>query len=181
MALRQKCWNQFLFPPCDWKPLIRQQAMCASVRKHRATHRVLCSNSSPRKAFLSSPNHRALRISLRVILAVPYSENGPQGDPFRNHGGHQMECDGRTAEDSKRSLPPVLPTMAGSVKQVCVCVRARARVLLWRWLGKRCHISNDYIDIPHFRELFDCPSYINYAVERLSDVSPVSHFPLCNL
>jgi hypothetical protein len=25
-------------------------------------------------------------------LAVPYSENGPQGDAFHNHGGHQMEC-----------------------------------------------------------------------------------------
>ena len=26
------------------------------------------------------------------------------------------ECDGRTAEDSKRSLPSVLPTMAGSME-----------------------------------------------------------------
>ena len=26
-------------------------------------------------------------------------------------------------EDSKRSLPPVLPTMAGSMEQVCVCAR----------------------------------------------------------
>ena len=164
MALRQKCWNQFLFPPCDWKPLIRQQAMCASVRKHRATHRVLCSNSSPRKAFLSSPNHRALRISLRVILAVPYSENGPQGDAFRNHGGHQMECDGRTAEDSKRSLPPVLPTMAGSMEQLCVCVR----VLLWRWLGKRCHMSYLYSAIPHFRERFDCPFYMRLSFSDFS-------------
>ena len=42
---------------------------------------------------------------------------------------------------------------------VCVCVRARARVLLWRWLGKRCHMSNHYIGIQHFRELFDCPLY----------------------
>jgi len=59
-------------------------------------------------------------------LAVPYSENGPQGNTFRNHGGHQIECDGRNPEDSKRSLPPVLPTMAGSVELVCT----RARVLL---------------------------------------------------
>ena len=72
-----------------------------------------------------------------------------------------IECDGRTAEDSKRSLPPVLPTMAGSMEQVCVCVCVcvRARVLLWRWLGERCHMSNHYIGVPHFRELFDCPSY----------------------
>jgi hypothetical protein len=39
---------------------------------------------------------------------------------------HQIECDGRTPEGSKRSLPPVLPTTAGSTEQVCVC----ARVLL---------------------------------------------------
>jgi hypothetical protein len=34
-----------------------------------------------------------------------------------------IEPDGRTAEVSKRSLHPVLPTMAGSMEQVCVCVR----------------------------------------------------------
>jgi len=32
------------------------------------THRLFCSNSSPIKAFLSSPNHRTLRISLRVTF-----------------------------------------------------------------------------------------------------------------
>jgi hypothetical protein len=31
-----------------------------------------------------------------------------------------IECDGRTAKDSKISLPPVLPIMAGSMEQVCV-------------------------------------------------------------
>jgi hypothetical protein len=31
----------------------------------------------------------------------------------------------------------VLPTMAGSMEQECVC----ARVLLWRWLGKCCDMS----------------------------------------
>jgi len=37
-----------------------------------------------------------------------------------------IECDDRTPGDSKRSLPLVLSTMAGSMEQVCVC----ARVLL---------------------------------------------------
>jgi hypothetical protein len=86
------------------------------------------------------------------LLAVPYSELGPQVDVFRSHGKHQIECDDRTPEDSKRSLPPVLPTMAGSTEQVCV----RARVLLWKWSGKRCHMTYHYSAIPHFRELFDC-------------------------
>jgi len=89
------------------------------------------------------------------LLVVLYSENAPQGDAFRNHGGHQIECDGRTPEDSKRSLPPVLPTMVGSMEQLCVC----ARVLLWKWLGKRCHMSYHYSAMPDFQELFDCPSY----------------------
>jgi hypothetical protein len=75
---------------------------------HRATDRLLCSNSLVRKkSFLSSPNHCTLWISLRV--GVSHSENGPQGDTFCNHGGHHIECDGWSPEDYKRSLPPVLP------------------------------------------------------------------------
>jgi hypothetical protein len=89
---------------------------------------LLCSNSSSRKAFLSSPNHRTLRILLWVTFGCFLLWNGPQEGAFRNHGGHQIKCNGRTPEDSKRSLPPVLPTKAGSMEQVCVC----GRVLLWR-------------------------------------------------
>jgi hypothetical protein len=37
-----------------------------------------------------------------------------------------MECDGRTLEDSKKSLPPVLTTVTGSMEQMCVYVCARA-------------------------------------------------------
>jgi hypothetical protein len=96
----------------------------------------------------------ALQQVYEWLLAVLYSENGPQVDTFRNHGGHQIECDGRTPEDYKRSLLPVLPTMAGSIEQVCVC----ARVLLWMWSVKRCRMSYHYSAIPPFRELFDCPS-----------------------
>jgi hypothetical protein len=46
---------------------------------------------------------------------------------------------------------------------VCVCVCVCARVLLWRWLGKRCHMSYHYNVIPQFRELFDCPSYCTHT------------------
>jgi hypothetical protein len=90
---------------------------CISIT-YRATH----SNSSPRKSFLSSSDHRILRISLRVTLAVHYYENGPQGGTFRNNGGHQIKFDDRMPEDSKRILLLVLPTMAESMEQVCVCV-----------------------------------------------------------
>jgi hypothetical protein len=102
----------------------RDSGFCITIT-HRATHRLLSRNSSSRKTFLSSPNHRTLRISLRATFGCSSSENGRRGDKFRNHGVHQIECDGRTPEDSKRILPLVLPTMAGSMKQgmcVCVCV-----------------------------------------------------------
>jgi hypothetical protein len=56
--------------------------------------------------------------SVYVPLAVPFSENGTEGDTFRNHGGHEIECDGGSPEDSKRSLPLLLPTMAGSLKNL---------------------------------------------------------------
>jgi len=36
---------------------------------NQGTFRLLCSNSSPRKSFLSSPNHRNLRISLLVTFS----------------------------------------------------------------------------------------------------------------
>ena len=45
----------------------RKSGFCITIT-HRVTHRLFCSNSSPRKAFLSSPNHRTLRISLRVTF-----------------------------------------------------------------------------------------------------------------
>ena len=103
---------------------------------HRATHRLLCSNSSPRKAFLSPPNHRTLWISLRVTFSCSPFWKCSRGR-VSHHGGHRIECDGWTPEDSKRRLPPVHPTMARSMEQVCVC----ARVSLLRWLVKHCHIS----------------------------------------
>ena len=138
----------------------KESGFCITIR-HRATHRLLCSNSSQRKSFLSSLtvlwqySDSTLRISLRVTFGCSLHWNGPQGEAFRNHGGNQIKSDGRTPEDSKRSLPLVLPTMAGSMEQVCLC----ARVLLWRWLGKSCYMSYHFSAIPHFREIFDCSTY----------------------
>jgi hypothetical protein len=101
----------------------RDSGFCITIT-HRARHRLLCSNCSPRKTFLSPVLSSPVlsRSGSEWLSAVLYSENGPQGDTFCKHAGHQIQCDGRTMEDSKRSLPPVLPTMAGSVEQVCVCV-----------------------------------------------------------
>jgi hypothetical protein len=109
---------------------------------HRATHRLLCHHPT---TVLSGSSYEWL-------MAVPYSENGPKWGTFRNQGGYQIECYGKTPENSKRSLPPVFPSMEHA--RACLCVRAR--VLLWRQLCK-C-MSYHYSAIPSFRELFDCSS-----------------------
>jgi hypothetical protein len=38
------------------------------------------------------------------LVAVPYSENSPQGDMIRSHGEHRIESDGRTPEGSKEAF-----------------------------------------------------------------------------
>ena len=122
---------------------------------HRATHRLMCSNSLPRKALLSSPNHRTLWISLRVSFSCSLFWKYASRKRVSHHWGHRSECDGLTPEDSKRSLPPMHPTMAASMEQVCVWARFR----LGMWLRKRWHMSFHYSPIPQFRELCDCLSY----------------------
>jgi hypothetical protein len=52
------------------------------------------------------------------IWLVPTLKMGLKRDTFHNHGGHQIEYDGRAPEDSKTSLPLVLPTMAGVLERV---------------------------------------------------------------
>jgi hypothetical protein len=52
------------------------------------------------------------------------------GDTFRNHEGHHIECDYRTQENSKRSLQPVLPTTVRTMEQLCVCAWVCARAFL---------------------------------------------------
>jgi hypothetical protein len=95
----------------------------------------------------NAPSHTSLVVqqflaekSIPVITQPPYSPDLAPSDfwlfPTLKMGlkvtrfatMEDIECDGRTAEDSKRSLPPVLPTLFGSMEQVCVC--GCARVLL---------------------------------------------------
>ena len=150
-----RSWHLSRIHSCDSLNDLKMRRVSAKFVRGRWP-RITCCAAIPRWEKHSCHHSITLLSGSRseCLLAVPYSENGSQGDAFRNHGGHQIKCDGRTPEDSKRSLPPVLPTMAGTMEQVCVC----ARVLLWRWLGKRCHMSYHFSAIPpHFRELFDCP------------------------
>ena len=117
----QECFSQ--------RGIAAQQAMCGLVR-YRDTETTL-----PATCAVSTELHRTSipvitqppyspDLASEWLLALPYSENGPQGDAFCKHGWHQIECDGRTPEDCIRSLPVVLPTMAGWMGQVCVCVCA---------------------------------------------------------
>ena len=82
--------------------------------------------------------------SIPVITQPPYSPDLAPSDfwlfPSLKMGlkgtrfaiMEDTECDDRTPGYYKRSFPPVLPTMAGSMGQVCVCVCVCvcARVLL---------------------------------------------------
>ena len=153
--------------------------MCGSVRyrdgfcitiKHRTTHRLLRSNSSSRKEFLSSPNHRTVRVSIRVTFgySLPWKWASRESVSQPKRTSNRMR---RPNSGKFQRKPSAVACNNGSIDgtSVCVCVcvwaRARARVLLWRWLGKRCHMSHHYSAIPQFRELFDCPLVLNYIPE----------------
>jgi hypothetical protein len=104
------------------------------------THR-LCSNSSPRKAFLSSLNHRNLRISLRVTFGCSLLWKwhfAPTEDIKWNS----------TAELQK------IPKEA-----FCRCFQQWQDRWSKRVCARHCHMSNHYSVVPHFWELFGCPSH----------------------
>jgi hypothetical protein len=116
--------------------------------------------------FLAEKNIPTTVISLHSL----YSESGPQRDTFCNHGGHEIECDGQILKDSKRNLPPVFPTMAGSKEQVCVCLCVYVCVKKNSTL-KTIRYALLYVlpyrAIPPFRELFDCPSF-NFLIKNVA-------------
>ena len=141
------------FCPTIWK----WDLLVRSLVRWRTEPHIACCAAIPRREKHSCHHPNTVLSGSRSewLSAVPCSENMPQGGRVSHHGGHRIECDGSTPEDSKRSLPPVHSTMAGSMEQVCVW----ARVWLWRWLDKCCHMSYHYSTIPQFRELCDCPSH----------------------
>jgi hypothetical protein len=118
---------------CSSEESGRNSDFCIKIM-YLATRRLLYNNSSPGRTFLSSPNHRTLRISLWATFGCSYSENSPQGDlvftTIEDIKSNVMAELRKIAKEAFR----VLTTMSGLMKQVCVWVRA----LLWRWLGKRC-------------------------------------------
>lgn len=74
---------------------------------HRATRCLLCSNSCYHPATTLSGSHS------EWLSMFPTLKNGPQRDTFCSHAGLQIECDGWIPEGSKKSRPPVCPTVVG--------------------------------------------------------------------
>jgi len=98
-----------------------------------------CCTTSDVRLGENAPSHTSLVVqqflseeSITVITQPPYSPDlapsdfwlfptlkmGLKGTRFATMEDIEWNA---TAEDSKRRLPPVLPTMAGSMEQVCVC------------------------------------------------------------
>jgi hypothetical protein len=96
-------------------------------------HRLLGSSSSPRKTFLSSPNHRTLRILLRVTtgcsLLLKCVLNGHDSQPWRTPNPMRRPNSGRFQKKPSAGTPNNGKIDRVSVCLcVCVCVRARAWV-----------------------------------------------------
>jgi hypothetical protein len=100
----------------------RESGFCITIT-HRTAHRLLCSDSFPRKAFLSSPSHHSPDLAPNEFWLFPTLKMGLNGDAFYNRGGHQIECDGRTPEDSKEAFRRCFQQWQDRwSKCVCVCV-----------------------------------------------------------
>jgi hypothetical protein len=102
----------------------RDSGFCITVSQD-ATHRLLYINSSPRITFLSSPNHHILQILPGVNFGCSLLRKWSRGDMFCNHGGHQISHSGRFQRKSSAGT-----SNNGRINGTCVCVRARARILL---------------------------------------------------
>jgi hypothetical protein len=74
----------------------------------------------------------SLRVTFGCFLLWKLASRGHVSQPWRTSNRTRRPNSGRF----RKNLLPMLPTMAGSMEQVRVC----ARVLLWRWLDKRCHM-----------------------------------------
>jgi hypothetical protein len=154
----------------------RDSGSCITIA-HRATHRLLCSNSSPRKTLLSSLNHHSLRISFRMFWLLPtlkmffkekVSQTWRKWDLIWRPNSLRFQKKPYAGVSKNGTIDGTSVCVCVCVcarARACVCVRAcaRARVILWRRLCKCCHMSYHYIATAPFRELFDCPFYIEVS------------------
>jgi len=100
----------------------RDSGFCTTIT-HRATHHLLCCcNSSPRKAVVSSPNHRTLRISLRVTfgcsLLLKWASRGRISQPWRTSNRMRRPNSGRFQKE-----PSAGASNNGRIDEANGCVR----------------------------------------------------------
>jgi hypothetical protein len=103
------------------------------TKTYRSIHRFLCNNSSPRKTFLSTPNHHTLRITLRDTFGCSplwkLTSRGHVLQPWRTSNRMQRPYFGRF-----QKKPFACASNSGRINGtsvgvcVCVCVRVRVRV-----------------------------------------------------
>jgi hypothetical protein len=100
------------------------------------------------------------------LLAVPYSENRPQGDTFQSwRPSNQMRWFnfGRFQKKPSASASNNGRINEASMCVCAMCMHAHTKVQLWRWLCKCCHMSYYYSAIPSFRKfltahrIMSCP------------------------
>jgi hypothetical protein len=96
---RRDKWQKHLFMYHDNEP---------------SPHRLFCSNSSPRNISLTSPNHGALRISLRVNFGCSSLWKLASRDMFTTVEDIRTNATDRHRKIPK-GLPPVHPTMRRSL------------------------------------------------------------------
>ena len=139
-----------------WDLLVRSLFRVVSASRWRTEPHIACCAAIPRREKHSCHHPTTVLSGSRSgwLSAVPYSENLPQADAFRTMEDIESNA---TAELRKiPNKPSASASNNGRMDGASVCWCARVR--LWRWLGKRCHMSYHYSAIPQFRELCDCPS-----------------------
>jgi hypothetical protein len=129
-------------------------AICRTVSSetHRATSAKLAHRNDHRTHQIS------LRVTLGCFLLLKWASRRRVSQQWRTSNRMWWPNSGRFQKKPSAGASNNGRINGASVC-VCVCARTCARVLLWRWLGKHCHMSYRYSAIPHFQELFDCPSY----------------------
>jgi hypothetical protein len=97
----------------------RDSGFCITMA-HRATHRLLCSSSSPRKAFLSSPAIVLSRSRSEWLLAVPYSDKWASREhvsqPWRT--SHEMQRPNSRRFQKKSSAGAVVCVLSSPALKV---------------------------------------------------------------
>jgi len=96
----------------------------------------------------NAPSHTSLRVNFGCSLLWKWASRGRISQLWRTSNGMRLPNCRRF-----QKKPSAGGSNNGRIDEASVCVCVCIRVLVWRWLVKRCHMSNHYSVRPHFREL----------------------------